>query len=153
MAEKNSFKYLPFGLDHELVVAGGVKIVKKFLTKYDIKNLWIATSTGVLVRTLQIALPTTNFNAVCVARNMQQGELGRAKFYSYHKKFQSESSCETPYDSIKTYDAKAYEYMLKFGNKGDYVWNVAGNITNKILKPTDVNSNRQWADFSDLNRF
>ena len=49
-----------------------------FKDKEKPKTMWSVISTGVLSRTMQIALPDTEFSAVAVARIIQQGELGRA---------------------------------------------------------------------------
>ena len=104
-AERIGAKYLPFGLKHEMVVAGGVRIFYDNFKDTNIETMWSVFSTGVLSRTLQIALPKTKFNAVAVARNIQDGELGRAKFYTHDRAFLKPSRIQTPFDSIQTYDA------------------------------------------------
>jgi len=30
-----------------------------------------------------------------------------------------------PYPSVDTYDAKLWQFVLKYGKSGDYIWNVA----------------------------
>ena len=152
-AEKIGAKYLPFGLKHELVVAGGVRIFHDNLKTLPIKTLWSVISTGVLSRTLQIALQDTEFNGVAVARNIQQGELGRAKFYSYDKPFLKESKFDCPVDSIRTYDVKAYEMMIKHGKPGDWFFNVAKNMPKANIKPSDIDSQRSWGDKKDLDKY
>lgn len=152
-AEKIGAKYLPFGLKHELVVAGGVRIFYDNFKDMNIEEMWTVFSTGVLSRTLQIALPNTKFNAVAVARNVQEGELGRAKFYSYDRPFLKESRIATPFDCIRTYDAKGWELMKKHGNSGDWFWNVARNMPKPTIKPSDVNSQREWGDKSDMEKY
>lgn len=152
-AQKIGAKYLPFGLKHEQVVAGGVKIFYESFKDKIVPSMWTVFSTGVLSRTLQIALPNTEFNAVAVARNVQPGELGRAKFYSYHKEFLKNSEIEPPFDCIRTYDAKGWEYMKKYGKEGDWFWNVAKNMPKPTIKPSDVNSQREWGDKSDMEKY
>ena len=106
-AKKVNAFFIPLGLNHPLVIAGGVKVIYDYFKDKDKpKTMWSVISTGVLQRSLQIALPDTEFKAVAVARNIQQGELGRAEFYSYHKPFNSLSDlipdkfdCESSYDS------------------------------------------------------
>ena len=149
-AEKIGGKYLPFGLKHELVVAGGVRLFYESLKDLNIQEMWTVFSTGVLSRSLQIALPNTKFNAVAVARNVQPGELGRAKFYSYDRPFLKESREATPFDSIRTYDAKGWEYMKKYGKPGDWFWNVARNMPKPTIKASEVDSDREWGDFRDF---
>jgi len=152
-AEKIDAEFAPFGLKHELVVAGGVRIVYDNLKDLDIKTMWSVFSTGVLSRTLQIALPNTEFNAVAVARNVQEGELGRAQFYTYDKPFLKAAKVETPFDCIKTYDAKGWELMKKLGKPGDWFWNVAKSTPKPTLLPSEIDSQREWRDFKDIEKY
>jgi hypothetical protein len=152
-AKKIGAKYLPFGLKHEQVVAGGVKIFHEAFKDKIIPNMWTVLSTGVLSRTLQIALPNTNFNAVAVARNVQPGELGRAKFYTYHKEFLKVADIATPFDCIKTYDAKGWDYMKRYGHLKDWFWNVARNMPKPTIKASDIDSQREWGDKSDIIKY
>lgn len=152
-AEKIGAKYLPFGLKHEMVVAGGVRIFYDSFKDRNIDEMWTVFSTGVLSRTLQIALPNTKFNAVAVARNVQEGELGRAKFYTHDKPFLKESRIIPPFDCIQTYDAKGWELMKKYGKEGDWFWNVARNMPKPTIKPKDINSQREWGDHSDMKKY
>ena len=149
-AEGINAEFAPFGLKHELVVAGGVRLFYEALKDLNIQEMWTVFSTGVLSRSLQIALPNTEFNAVAVARNVQPGELGRAKFYSYDRPFLKESREVTPFDSIRTYDAKGWEYMKKYGKPGDWFWNVARNMPKPTIKASEVDSDREWGDFRDF---
>jgi len=149
-AEGINAEFAPFGLKHELVVAGGVRIFYDNFKDTNIEEMWSVFSTGVLNRTLQIALPTTKFNAVAVARNIQEGELGRAKFYTYDKAFLKPSRIEPPFDCIRTYDAKGWEIMKQHGKEGDWFWNVACNMPKSTIKPADIDSSREWGDFKDF---
>ena len=146
-------EFAPFGLKHELVVAGGVRIFHEAFKDKNINEMWTVFSTGVLSRTLQIALPNAAFNAVAVARNVQPGELGRARFYTHTKEFLKPADIDTPFDCIKTYDAKGWEYMKKYGKEGDWFWNVARNMPKATIKPSDVDSERQWGDKSDMDKY
>jgi hypothetical protein len=152
-AERIGAKYLPFGLKHESVVAGGVRIFYDNFKDTDIETMWSVFSTGVLSRTLQIALPKTKFNAVAVARNVQDGELGRAKFYTHDRPFLKASRIQTPFDSIQTYDAKGWELLKTHGQQGDWFWNVAGNMPKAALKASDIDSSREWGDFKDFKKY
>lgn len=152
-AEKISAKFLPFGLKHEMVVAGGVRVFYDNFKDMDIQTMWSVMSTGVLSRTLQIALPNTKFHAVAVARNIQDGELGRAKFYTHSKPFLKEAKIIPPFDCIRTYDAKGWELLKENGKPGDWFWNVAANMPKPNLKVEDVDSDRVWGDHRDLKQY
>ena len=152
-AEKMGFKFLPFGLKTEMVVAGGVRVIHDCLADKNISTMWSVFSTGVLSRTLQIALPNASFNAVAVARNIQPGELGRARFFTHTKKFTQDSDIIPPFDCIRTYDAKGWEFIKKFGKQGDWFWNVARNMPTPTIKAKDVDSQREWGDMKDVLRY
>jgi len=148
----NSY-YVPLGLNHPLVIAGGVRCVYDyFKNRVKPNTIWSVISTGVLTRTLQIALPDTKFKAVAVARNIQQGELGRSDFYSYHKPFNSKSDLiPIGFNSEDSYDAKGWDYMVKYGRKGDWFFNVAGNANKPTIDKQTIDSYRDWNDLKDFN--
>jgi len=152
-AEKVGAYYVPLGLNHPYVIAGGVRCMYDyFKDKEKPKTMWSVISTGVLSRTMQIALPDTEFNAVAVARNIQQGELGRAKFYSYHKPFNSKSDLiPNEFDCEDSYDSKGWDYMVKHGKQGDWFFSVAGNAKLPTIDKSKIDSYRDWRDLKDFN--
>jgi hypothetical protein len=152
-AEKVGAYYVPLGLNHPYVIAGGIRCMYDyFKDKEKPKTMWSVISTGVLSRTMQIALPDTEFNAVAVARNIQQGELGRAKFYSYHKPFNSKSDLiPNEFDCEDSYDSKGWDYMVKHGKQGDWFFSVAGNAKLPTIDKSKIESYRDWRDLRDFN--
>ena len=152
-AEKVGAYYVPLGLNHPYVVAGGVRCMYDyFKDKEKPKTMWSVISTGVLSRTMQIALPDTEFNAVAVARNIQQGELGRANFYSYHKPFNSKSDLiPDAFDCEDSYDSKGWDYMVKHGKQGDWFFSVAGNAKLPNIDKSTIDSYRDLRDLKDFN--
>lgn len=154
-AEKTGAYYVPLGLNHEHVVAAGVRITYDFFKdKPKPKRMWTVISTGVLTRSLQIALPNTEFLAVAVSRNIQQGELGRAKFYSYHKPFNSVSdNVPTDFNCEPSYDSKGWDYMNRYGEQGDWFFNVAGEADKSVINKKLVHSYRDWNDLKDFEQY
>jgi hypothetical protein len=154
-AEKTNAFFVPLGLNHPLVIAGGVKCFYEFFkNKQKPGTMWSVISTGVLTRTMQIALPETNFKAVAVARNIQQGELGVADFYSYHKPFNSKSDLiPREFNCEDSYDSKGWDYLNKYGQSGDWFFSVAGNAKKPNIKKKLVNSYRDWNDLRDFNKY
>lgn len=152
-AKKVGAYYVPLGLNHPYVIAGGIRCMYDyFKDKEKPKTMWSVISTGVLSRTMQIALPDTEFNAVAVARNIQQGELGRAKFYSYHKPFNSKSDLiPDKFDCEDSYDSKGWDYMVKHGKQGDWFFSVAGNAKLPTIDKSKIDSYRDWRDLKDFN--
>jgi hypothetical protein len=55
-----------------------------------------------------------------------------------------------PYPSIKTYDAKVWEYVHSYAAAGAFVMNVAAEQEVPDIKIE--NTQRAWKDFSDLER-
>lgn len=144
--------YIPLGLNHEYVIAGGVRAFHDyFKNKEHPGTMWSVISTGVLTRTMQIALPNTRFKAVAVARNIKQGELGRADFMSYHKPFNAVSDLvPSEFDCEDSYDSKGWDYLNRYGKKGDWLFSVAGNSKKPSIDKTLINSYRDWHDYSDF---
>lgn len=156
LAKKYAIKekafFIPLGLQHEYVTACAVQSIYNFFKdKEKPKRMWCVISTGVLSRALQIALPDTHIINVAVARNIQQGELGRAEFMSYHKPFNAVSDLiPTEFDCESTYDSKGWDYMNRYGEKGDWFFSVAGNATKAKTQPEELDSYRDWNDLKDF---
>lgn len=154
-AAKTGAYFIPLGLNHPHVIAAGVRLVHDFFSKIEKpKTMWTVISTGVLVRSLQIALPDTEFKAVAVSRNIQQGELGSAEFFTYHKPFESKSDLiPTEFNCENSYDAKGWDYMNKFGKFGDWFFNVAGEAEKPTIEKRLINSYRDWNDLKDFTNY
>jgi hypothetical protein len=133
--DTNSF-FIPLGLRHKLVTA---MIIKTACEIEEPKRFWTAFSTGVLNRALQIAWPNSEAYGLAVARNIKDGEKGRATIIGHYQYFEQNSKIIPPYASALNYDAKVWEYL----QEGDLFWNVAGNIKSSINK-TNINSNVKW---------
>lgn len=155
-AEKNGAKFIPLGLKHELVVACASRVAYDLALKHGEPDvMFVATSTGVLVRGLQIGMPNTKFFAVTVARNMKQGELGRAEPIIEPLAFQQAEKKQNlpPFPSVNTYDAKIWKYALDYKinnpDKNVWVWNVGKDpeLKDPIIYDT-TNSYRNWGQIN-----
>lgn len=139
----NSF-FVPLGLKHKLVTAGIVKVASAIKEPDEV---YVATSTGVLTRALQIAWPNAKFISVCVSRNMKAGELGAAEPISEPLQFTTAEKKENlpPFPTIDTYDGKVWKYIPKNSNKDILFWNVGKEpvlMDDIIYEKTD--SYRDW---------
>lgn len=135
-ADKNGAKFIPLGLRHELVVACASRVALNISGHYGYGPdtqpdvCFVATSTGVLVRGLQIGWDRTKFYAVTVSRNMKAGELGRAEPIIEPLEFaQSEKTINLPpFPTVNTYDAKVWKYALAYKKANPqasvWMWNV-----------------------------
>ena len=141
--KENAF-FVPLGLKHRMVTAGIVKVASQIK---EPEQVWVATSTGVLTRGLQIAWPNAEFVSVAVSRNMKAGELGRAKVISEPRAFTAHESKENlpPFPNIDTYDGKVWKYIPKHSDKDILFWNVGKEpeLHDETLYDT-TNSYRKW---------
>jgi hypothetical protein len=143
-ARKNGYYFVPLGLKHELVTAGMVKVASALRAPDEV---YVATSTGVLTRALQIAWPNAKFTSVAVSRNMKAGELGRASVISEPKPFTASEGVDNlpPFPCIDTYDGKVWKYIPKNTGRNILFWNVGPEPTlhdETLYETTD--SYRDW---------
>lgn len=148
-AEENDAEFVPLGLKHPLVTAG---IMRAAMEVDEPERAYVATSTGVLTRALQLAWPKTEFVSVCVARNMKAGELGRAFPITEPLPFAKEISPEKapPFPSVLTYDAKVWPYVKEaagriYAPENILMWNVGKEPVLHDLTIFDrVGSDASW---------
>jgi hypothetical protein len=143
-AQENGAYFVPLGLRHELATAA---IVHAASTVEEPEEVYVATSTGVLTRALQIAWPNAKFTSVAVARNMKAGELGRADVISEPAEFLVNEKPENlpPFPSIAFYDSKVWKFIPKNTGRRILMWNVGSEPELKdktIIDRTD--SYREW---------
>ncbi len=156
-AAENNAMFVPFGLDHPLVVAAGIKsTLQQWGNRSEPKDVVSVISTGVLTRTLQITWPNAKFHGVAVARNLHPGEIGKADVSAYHRGFREPADyaekINQEISSAPTYDCKGLErFMLSQTNAphepSTVVWNVAGDVKPEFMKASEVDSNRNWGEF------
>jgi hypothetical protein len=136
--------FVPLGLRHELVTAG---IVKAASTIEEPDEVYVAISTGVLSRALQIAWPNAKFHSVAVSRNLKAGELGRAEVISDPMLFKQSEKPENlpPFPCIDTYDGKVWKYIPKNTGKKILFWNVGKEpVLHDETIYDKVDSYRDW---------
>lgn len=143
-ADENDGFFVPLGLKHELATAG---IVHAASTIDPPDEVYVAISTGVLSRALQIAWPKAKFTCIAVARNLKAGELGRASVISEPLPFTTPEKQANlpPFPTVATYDGKVWKYIPKNTGRNILMWNVG---TEPVLKDdsiyTTTESYRDW---------
>ena len=143
-AADNGAYFIPLGLKHELATAA---IVHAASTIAEPDEVYVAISTGVLSRALQIAWPNAKFTCVAVARNLKAGELGRADVISEPLDFPQSEKPENlpPFATVDSYDAKVWKYIPKNAGRRILMWNVG---TDPILHDKSIIDNtdsyRNW---------
>lgn len=146
---------LPFGLSKNRVVTSGlVKMCVDFSHVHGAPhNFWCAVSTGTMIRALQIGWPRSKAHGIAVARNIKDGEIGKADVRSYHKSFYDPADVKPMIETTMTYDAKAYEIFVKEATKGSVFINVGSDqqIERRIAKVKNwasLRADRGWGDLS-----
>lgn len=157
-ADENGAKFIPLGLKHELVVACAARVAMNLKEVHGEPEVcFVATSTGVLVRGLQIGWSKSEFFAVTVARNMKSGELGRAYPLVEGKEFQTPETKDNlpPFPTVSTYDAKIWKYVKQCRAVHPeliiWMWNVGQEPT--LEDPTlisRIDSKRDWHEVRDV---
>ena len=152
-ANKEGGFFVPLGLYHPLVVAGVVRVADSLAKEHgEPKEVWCASSTGVLSRGLQIGWPNAKFYSEAVARNLKAGELGRSNVISDPFPFLKDERKDRmpPFPSVKNYDAKVWKYMEYKGSWGAWMWNVGKEpelVDDTIYDRID--SYRDWGEVRD----
>jgi len=158
-AEANGAKYLPFGLANTpSVTAGLVAFGRKVssLIGGDPTQIWMSVSTGTAIRALEIAWPKTEVRGVVVARNMKDGEIGRAQLWSSDLPFLKDApkANQPPFPSTPNYDSKCWTDFDTFAKPGSIFINVGAD--DKIqemyrrVEHIQLVSQREWNDKKDL---
>jgi hypothetical protein len=147
-ADKNGYTFIPFGLNHPYTIAGFVKACENILENHnEPEEMWSVVSTGVLTRGIQIGFKNTIMKGVAVARNMKQGELGRTSIISEPLAFLSNEKKENlpPFNTIPSYDGKAWKYIPKNTERNIWFWNVAGEIEKpQNFDKSLIKSYKEW---------
>ena len=118
---------LPFGLgNEEFAHTLAVNIKKAWGRKRAPKRMWVVAGSATILKSLSIVFPDCFFLVLRVGKRIWPDQLEgfRNKLYTSPLKFYQKATVLPPYPSVETYDAKLWEFVLKEGQDGDYVWNV-----------------------------
>jgi hypothetical protein len=159
-AAKHGAVYLPFGLKGvPAVTAGIVKFAADIAAVHgEPPEFWCAVSTGTMIRGLQIGWPNAKACGVAVARNMHDGEIGRAQLTPAMVPFlKPVKPHELPaFPTTATYDAKAWTAFQQHAAPGAIFINVGSDAAiEKRYAEVDVSkikSMREWRDLADFER-
>ena|SRR5215471_1956762 len=119
-----SDRYLaPLGFDTPEVIEALSKIAVTIPLSPD--EVWCASGSGVLTRSLQKAWPQAKHHAVQVGK---VSDTGKANVHVYDKPFEYECKFSPPFPCEKNYDRKAWELCSKTKGGGKVLfWNVVGD--------------------------
>lgn len=125
-SEDKDRKMLGLGLDdpdYIQALSDGIKIAKGNINP---KRIWVAGGSGVLARAIAKAFPDTKLCIVQVGRKIYPDVLEgiNHNFYISPEPFRRNAEIVPPYVSLRHYDAKIWKFVRKYGQNGDYIWNV-----------------------------
>lgn len=119
-AVSNKVNLLPFGFDCEEMREGLANVARSL--KIKPKEVWTVVGSGTLIRSLQIAWPKAQFHAVRVG--CKTSDIGRAKEHIAPERFEQDAKSFPPFPSCSSYDAKAWQFVVKYASPGALLWNV-----------------------------
>lgn len=119
-AAENNARLLPFGLNSPRIRRGLADVALSIPFVPD--EVWCVAGSGVLCRSLQMAWPDADHCVVKVGK--QDIDVGKASAYIHPLKFGEDAKVKPPYPSCSNYDAKVWEYVLRYASPGALVWNV-----------------------------
>lgn len=140
--EAHRIMLVPFGLDCPIFESIFMEQLREAVPpSLEPKRMWITVGSGVLIRALAKVFTKTEFMPIKVGKNLWEDQYtpdvwkrigGREridKLAAPQKFFESvPDNLLPPYPSVNNYDAKVWQQVLKHGQDGDYVWNVASDI-------------------------
>ena len=96
------------------------------LIKNPPKRLWVAAGSGTIFKILYVVFPNTHINIVQVGKTIWDDMIikERTTLYKSDEYFYDDAKIQPPFPTTKSYDAKVWKYILKYGKDGDYFINV-----------------------------
>lgn len=91
------------------------------------KTIWVTCGSCTLLKSLYKVFPKAKFSAIQVGKEItdEQIDKTRTTIYIAPEFFYNCAKILPPYPSAKKYDAKLWQFVIKYGNDGDVIWNVA----------------------------
>jgi len=127
-------KNVEFGMGSVEYIKVLIRRIKEALPKgVKPKRIWVTVGSGTLLKILSEVFPTARFVILLVGRPLYieyySPELLERidERYVSLSKFTVATRILPPYASVATYDAKAWQLVMKYAKDGDYIWNTAAD--------------------------
>ena len=89
-------------------------------------EVWCASGSGVLARSLARAFPGVPLHCVQVGRELSPEDVAGGTIHAYPKPFSHALAAQPPFPSDRHYDAKAWQVCAQHAKPGALFWNVTG---------------------------
>lgn len=106
-----TYEVLPLGLENEEVRENIIKLGKSIFSGKVPREIWVATASGLTIRSLQLALPNVQFHAVLVKGN--NPNVGNAEIHIPEERFEQLATIIPSYSSNLNYDAKVWKVLIQ----------------------------------------
>lgn len=129
--DKKERYLIKFGADEDIFTENMKKNIKEAWGDNEHpEKLWLVAGSTVLLNVLYSVFPKTFFNVVQVGRKIWEDQLDskRTKLYISKEKFTRVAVEQPPYPTVSTYDAKLWTFVKRYGEDGDFIWNVGKDI-------------------------
>lgn len=119
-------KIINLGLDHPDFIQAVADNIELNKGNINPKRIWLAVGSGTLLRAIHKVFPNCHFCIVQVGRHIYPDILEGIKhtIYKCSQPFTEKTKVIPPYTSLHNYDAKVWQFVIKYGEDGDYIWNV-----------------------------
>lgn len=124
---------LPFGLYHKDYIQILYEQLHKVIDpNIQPQRIWLVVGSGMILQALYKLFPNSYFNIVRVGKWIPDEilDLSRTTKFDITTKYKFWEPTITlpPYPSVASYDAKLWEFVINYGQDGDYIWNVAKDV-------------------------
>lgn len=129
------------------------KALPKSIKKNHPKRLWIPAGSTALLNSLYSVFPETHFLAVQVGKTIWDDmiDLNRTTLYKSEEFFYDIAKEQPPYPTTKSYDAKLWTFVKKYGKSDDYIWNVTKDPNPNDYKQTGSSKIIYTRKIKDIN--
>ena len=108
-----------------------IKSLQKIEPKMRNKRVWVCVGSGTLLTAMAAAWPKTRFMCLIVGANHDMSSFTFAdrieKTFKATKRYDQPFENMFPWPANSHYEAKLYPFIVKHGQDGDVIWNVAGD--------------------------
>lgn len=134
---KSNIFYIKNGFKNQSFLEYSVKIFTSIMPKINPKRMWLPIGTGTFFKIFSTIYPTCEFLLVQAGFNRlseieDQLKKVKHKIFKSSYKFSDQFDGFIPYETIRHYDGKLWEFIPNELQDGDFIYNLAGDHAIKL---------------------